>query len=267
MMTPSTQRASRQQSPVPSHARATAQSPTTIAVSWHHIFVHAHLSFPSRPHIVSSHLYEKCLSHVTPIKLSLAMCTVLGHYIALTFGVRSQGTIHASTAGPVRTASASIPAPALPDSAARPAPTRHNRTVSARARTTRLGWTQMYWLIPSVGILCGTQMIRTHLRALFSMSPTIVNTALDTRTQRGSPLRRPAPSLARAPAPSPTTIAVSYHHRISPSVLLHTCLSLSPWLRSHPHHQPPWPPGPHHIHSLSVLSHVSRSLLLLSCSP
>eukprot|EP01043_Picozoa_sp_COSAG02_P000915 COSAG02_NODE_18_length_54986_cov_345.599322_49_plen_241_part_00 len=193
MMTPSTQRASRQQSPVPSHARATAQSPTTIAVSWHHISVHAHLSFPSRPHIVSSQLYEKCLSHVTPIKLSLAMCTVLGHYIALTFGVRSQGTILASTAGFARTASMVRSAPALPDSAARPAPTRHNRTVSARAPTTRLGWAR-----------------GTDTRALTSWA--MNNTALKSRTQRVSPQRPRAPSHAGAAAPSITTIAVSCHH-------------------------------------------------------
>ena len=33
------------------------------------------------------------------------------------------------------------------------------------------------------------------------------------------------------------------------------------------HQQPPCRPLLHHIHSLSVLSHVSRCLLLLSCSP
>jgi len=199
MMTPSTQRASRQQSPVPSHARATAQSPTTIAVSWHHIFVHAHLSFPSRPHIVSSHLYEKCLSHVTPIKLSLAMCTVLGHYIALTFGVRSQGTIHASTAGPVRTASASIPAPALPDSAARPAPTRstRHRTEGSAVMTTRTGPGPRG---PAVR------------HAPFSWAGNHSAPTSGPLTQRGSPQRTRAPSHARAAAPSPTTIAVRCHH-------------------------------------------------------
>jgi hypothetical protein len=53
--------------------------------------------------------------------------------------VISQGAARASTAGRARTASARSRAHALPDSAARPAPTRHNRMVSARARTTRHG--------------------------------------------------------------------------------------------------------------------------------
>ena len=107
--------------------------------------------------------------------------------------------------GHARTASARSPAHALPGFAARAVLIRHNRTVSARARTTRPG----QWMTVEDALTSGVKKrITAPVRTM--------------RLRRVSPERRPVPPHAEPAAPSPMTTAVRLPHKQTVCNLLAT---------------------------------------------